>query len=95
MSAPKWAVGMQRLALGVYVQGGTLHFDTVELCGVMGVPPTKENQDAAEDAALRSLREAFGDIPVAYVDDSEPKARAQAARSPRPPAPVPQRGRTK
>jgi len=52
MSAPKWAVGMQRLAPGVYAaKDGALHLDEAELCQVAGVPYTERNAEMLRKAA--------------------------------------------
>jgi hypothetical protein len=52
MSAPRWALGMQQLEPGVYVDAQKrLHLDLPALCAANGYPPTEENQNMLALAA--------------------------------------------
>jgi DnaJ-domain-containing protein 1 len=48
---------------------GTLHVDAVRMCEVLGVEPTQENQDIAEEEMRRLMREENPTIPVKSVRD--------------------------
>ena len=69
MRAPKWSVGMERVAPGVYVDAAkALHIDGDELCLVAGFQPTLENVERLAEAA----RELFGPrVHVPPVDTKE------------------------
>ena len=40
---PEWAVGMQKIGPGFYVDGLKLHVDEAEVCESLGVPFTEAN----------------------------------------------------
>jgi hypothetical protein len=57
MSAPKWAVGMRRIAPGVYVDSrNALHVDAFAICESLGCPPTPQNLETAAQAALDAIK---------------------------------------
>ncbi len=67
--APRWAVGMEKLAPGIYVRGIELHISEEEICEYSGVPCTEENQAAARRVVLEVLRELWPAIPVTVLTD--------------------------
>lgn len=70
MAAPKWAVGMEKLGPGIYVKDRELHFSGRELCEYFRVPYNEENCRKLERAALRAIRNTFGQTPpVVSVED--------------------------
>jgi hypothetical protein len=68
MSAPRWAVGMQRLAPGFYSDNGAMHIDAVELCEQFGLPPTEENQTNVIQQVQRQLRAQLPGVPDEIVE---------------------------
>jgi len=51
----------------VWIEGDEMHIDAVKMCEALGVPPTRENQDAVE-AAARDVAVKHG-IPHRAIDD--------------------------
>jgi hypothetical protein len=77
MSAPRWAVGMQKLGPGVYADGrGALHVKLSEICHHLGVPCTPRNQEIAQRAAEEAIRKTFGAMPSTTIveeRDADPR----------------------
>jgi len=68
MSAPKWAKGMRRLAVGVYVDADhALHLDEAALCQALCVPYTLDNAEIVKRLALAAIREMWGVAPPCEV----------------------------
>ncbi len=65
---PAWAKGMRKLGPGIYIDGQTAHFDANEVCEAMGVPPTPENLETAEKAAVDAFAEAFPNISMQRIE---------------------------
>jgi hypothetical protein len=60
-----WAVGMQRLAPGVYADGGgAIHVFAVEMCEHFGVPCTDENYSTLRRAVADAMRDAYPEAAV-------------------------------
>ena len=65
MSTPSWAIGMRRIAPGLYVDNReALHIDTPTFCAANGYPPTQHNIEMLERAA----REMFPGVEVTMED---------------------------
>jgi hypothetical protein len=61
MSTPRWAVGMQRLGPGVYVDtNNNLHLYLPEILENAGKPATPENLRTLARAAEEMARQEFG-----------------------------------
>ena len=60
MSAPAWAVGMQKIGPGMYCKGAEWHIDPVEICRHLGACPTEANLKIVEQEARAVLKEMFG-----------------------------------
>ena len=74
MSAPKWAVGMQKIGPGIYAdKTAAIHLDEAELCEHMRVPCTPENAEVLRRAAIEAVRRVWGKAapPITCVDDEE------------------------
>jgi hypothetical protein len=70
VSAPKWAVGMQRITPGFYAdREGSLHVDLIEMCELAGVPPTPDNQAVVEKAARAAAARYWPRTRVVEVDE--------------------------
>jgi hypothetical protein len=62
---PKWAVGMQKLFPGFYVDSANaLHISDAEICEHIGVSVTPENCRIAREGALQACREAYPDVVI-------------------------------
>lgn len=71
MSAPKWAVGMERIGLGIYVdQHKTLHIDERELCESQGYPYTEHNAELLRAAAIEAMQQWKG-LNVEFAEEAE------------------------
>jgi hypothetical protein len=69
VSAPKWAVGMRRIGIGMYIDSSdALHFDPVEVCAALGWPINPVTIRAVQDAAVEVVRKAYGNLPVSHVE---------------------------
>ena len=70
MGTPKWAVGMQRLMPGIYVdEDHGMHFDLVELCEAAGCAPTVVNQMRLEQTARQVIAAAFPEVEPQVIDE--------------------------
>jgi hypothetical protein len=73
VSAPKWAVGMRRIAPGIYVSldGKTVEVDAAEMCESHGLPCTPENQDIVEEALRRAMPDFFSGARLEVIEKDE------------------------
>lgn len=80
MSAPKWAIGMERVGTGIYVDAhNALHFDSEELCRVAGVPPTEANYQMLRKAATEIVQKLWPGISTEEVEESDERPPAPGA----------------
>lgn len=56
MPAPRWAVGMRKLGIGMYLDSqDAIHVSTEEICEHFNVEPTPWNVEAINAAALDAI----------------------------------------
>jgi hypothetical protein len=68
MAAPQWAVGMELLGPGIFVDAaGNFHFDPASFCEHMGVPYTRANHEIAIIAMREAVTITYGDVPTTFV----------------------------
>jgi len=72
LSAPSWAVGMERIGPGVYLdKENSLHVYVPELCEALGVPYTRDNAERMEAIARAAIEEQFPNIKRGVVYDDK------------------------
>lgn len=72
MSAPKWAVGMERVETGVYQDSeGILHIDRRAVCESLGMPYTKKAHDVLTAVIREKLRQQFPDYKMIDLADDD------------------------
>jgi hypothetical protein len=73
MRTPKWAVGMQKIGPGVYVdKDRALHLDEAGFAEHLGVPYTRETQRVIQEEATRVFREKFPAMETEFIEDPKP-----------------------